>query len=90
VFRERAEKQPPASFLVELTTSSVSKGYPQIVRVIHRKQRVIHRHGVWEVTIEFVLPPYLGDARAQGPGVGDVDTGAGVVEIAGTDHLPLL
>jgi hypothetical protein len=90
VFGERAEKQPLASVCVGVTMSSVNTGYPQFERVIHRKQRVIHRHGVWEVAIEFVIPPYLGDTRTQGPGVGDVDIGSGAVETAGTDYLPLL
>ena len=90
MFRERAEKQLPASVFVGLTMSSVNTSYPQIARVIHRKQRVIHRHGVWEVAVEFVIPPYLGDTRTQGPGVVGVDIGSGVVETAGTDHLPLL
>jgi hypothetical protein len=90
VFRERVEKHPPASGFVRLTMSSVNTGYPQVDRFIHRKQRVIHRHGVWEVAVEFVIPPYLGDTRTQGPGVGGVDIGSGVVETAGTDHLPLL
>jgi hypothetical protein len=86
---ERAEKQPPASCFVESVMSSVGTGYPQIVRVIHRKRRVIHRCEVRGTDFECGLPPYLGATRVQEPGVGGVDIGSGAVEAGGTDHLPL-
>jgi hypothetical protein len=86
---ERAEKQPPASCFVESTMSSVGTGYPQIARVIHRKQRVIHRCEVRGIDFECDVPPDMGDTRVHEPGVGGVDIGSGAVEAGGTDHLPL-